>query len=340
MTETLLEALLDTLKTIPILYFVYLLILFLQRKMDIGLLLGKQEQRFGPVIGALLGSFPQCGFSAACTELYRAGIIGAGTLVSVYISTSDEAIPVLLSHPGRMGEVALLLASKVITAVLAGYLLANTVFRRQMKELAERRREEAELREEIRAAEEYERFLASQQPEGEVPPSQSEVPEAESSLPPEQVPSLQGNCGCRSCSSNVFVSALYHTLRTGIFVGITLAAINLALYWIGEERLAAFLLSGELLQPFVTALIGFVPGCAVSVLLVELYTAGTISFGAAVAGLSTGAGFGYLMLFRGGRWNGSGRNGRDGLKILACTYGAAVVSGLAVTLISRWMRIL
>ena len=78
-------------------------------------------------------------------------------------------------------------------------------------------------------------------------------------------------------------------------------------------------------QHFITGLIGFVPGCAISVLLVELYTAGTITFGAAVAGLSTGAGFGYLILFR-----GMGSRG-NGMKILLCTYGAAVLAGMALT---------
>ncbi len=321
MTDTLLDAIFDTLKTLPILYLVYLAILFLQKKLDLGLLIGRQEQRWGPVIGALLGSFPQCGFSAACTELYRAGIIGAGTLISVYLSTSDEAIPVLLSHPGQMGEVLLLLGCKIVTAVLAGYLFANTVFRRQMKELAQRRREEEELREEIRAAEEYERFLASQEGES----GEAANPSGTTNRPPEELPPVEASCGCRSCSSNLFVSALYHTARTGLFVGVTLIAINLLLYWIGEDKLASLLLTGRMAQPFITALIGFVPGCAISVLLVELYTAGTITFGAAVAGLSTGAGFGYLILFR-----GMGSRG-NGMKILLCTYGAAVLAGMALT---------
>lgn len=315
MTDTLLDAIFDTLKTLPLLYLVYLAILLLQKKLDLGFLIGRQEQRWGPVTGALLGSFPQCGFSAACTELYRAGIIGAGTLISVYLATSDEAIPVLLSHPGQLGEVLLLLACKIVTAVLAGYLFANTVFRRQMKELAQRRKEEELLREEIRAAEEYEKFLAAQQGEGG---------EAAASTVAEHQPP-EASCGCRSCSSNLFVSALCHTARTGLFVGITLIAINLLLYWIGEDRLSALLLTGRMAQPFITALIGFVPGCAISVLLVELYTAGTITFGAAVAGLSTGAGFGYLILLRGTRNRG------DGVKILLCTYGAAVLAGMALT---------
>lgn len=329
MAETLLDALMDTLKTLPILYLVYLIIFLLQKKMDIGILMGRQEQRFGPVIGALLGSVPQCGFSAACTELYRAGMIGAGTLISVYLSTSDEAIPVLLSHSGQIKQVVLLLVSKIITAVLAGYLLANTVFRGQMRELAEKRREEAELREEIRAAEEYERFLAEQ--EGKITQDEGAVPD-----PNKQDTPPVSSCGCGACSTNIFLSALYHTLRTGLFVGITLLLINMLLYWIGEERLASFLLSGEIFQPFITALVGFIPGCAVSVLLVELYTAGTISFGAAVAGLSTGAGFGYLILFRRMPVVGKKSN-MDSIKILACTYGAAVLAGLVITLASHWV---
>ncbi len=324
MAETLLDAILDTLKTLPILYLVYLMILFLQRKMDIGILIGRQEQRFGPVIGALLGSVPQCGFSAACTELYRAGMIGAGTLIAVYLSTSDEAVPVLLSHTGQIKQVILLLACKMVTAIAAGYLLANTVFRRQMLELEKKRKEEADLQEEIRAAEEYERFLAEQESEN--------GQEKCRSMPEEQEPSPMSSCGCGACSSNIFLSSLYHTIRTGIFIGLTLVLINLVLYWIGEERLAAFLLSKEFSQPFITALVGFIPGCAISVLLVELYTMGTISFGAAVAGLSTGAGFGYLILLRSSR-----KAGKDCAKILACTYAAAVLAGLAITLVSNWL---
>ena len=309
------HALIDTLKTLPLLYLVYLLIIYLQNRVDLGMIVSKEERKFGPVIGALLGSVPQCGFSAVCAELYSVGIIGAGTLISVFLATSDEAIPVLLSHPGNLREVLLLLVVKIIIAVLFGYLFAATLFKKETEELIQN----ALYDEEEYAADEYERFLAKQ--EG----TEEEEPDENGMLPgDEEIGSI--SCGCGNCSGNIFSASLYHTVRTGIFMAITLFAIHILLHIIGEEFVSRLLLSGSVLQPFVTALIGIIPGCAISVMFVELFLSGSISFGAAIAGLSTGAGFGYLMLLR-------GCEKKRLIKILLCTYLAAAFSGLLIQIL-------
>lgn len=307
------HALIDTLKTLPLLYLVYLLIILLQNRVDLGIIIGKEERRFGPIIGALLGSIPQCGFSAVCSELYGAGIIGAGTLISVFLSTSDEAIPVLLSHPGNLPEVILLLVVKILFAVLFGYLLAHTVFKKETEQLALN----ALYDEEEYAADEYERYLAEQ--DG----ADAEEETDEEGLLPDDEEIGQITCGCGNCSGNIFYASLYHTVRTGIFIAVTLFVIHIFLHMIGEVFLETLLLSGNVLQPFVTGLIGLIPGCAISVMFVELFLSGSITFGAAIAGLSTGAGFGYMMLFR-------SCEKKQCIKILVCTYLAASVSGLLV----------
>ena len=84
--------------------------------------------------------------------------------------------------------------------------------------------------------------------------------------------------------------------------------------------MAKLLLSGTLWQPLIAALVGLIPGCGTSVLLTTLFLNGTLSFGAAIAGLSTGAGFGYLILLQ--------AQGRKATPIFACTYLAAAVSGI------------
>lgn len=79
--------------------------------------------RAGPLFGAVFGCIPQCGFSVMATNLYAGGVVSLGTLLSVYLSTSDEAILIMLSNPGRGKEILSLLAVKVVIGIAAGYLV-------------------------------------------------------------------------------------------------------------------------------------------------------------------------------------------------------------------------
>lgn len=79
--------------------------------------------RAGPLFGAVFGCIPQCGFSVMVTNLYAGGVVSLGTLLSVYLSTSDEAILIMLSNPGRGKEILSLLAVKVVIGIAAGYLV-------------------------------------------------------------------------------------------------------------------------------------------------------------------------------------------------------------------------
>lgn len=122
--EILEHALLDSLQTLPFLFLAYLLIEFLEHHAS-----GKMEKalagsgKLGVVIGALLGCVPQCGFSAIAANLYAGRIITLGTLMAVFLSTSDEMIIIMLSEPGHVGEMLLLIGIKVVVAVLAGLVI-------------------------------------------------------------------------------------------------------------------------------------------------------------------------------------------------------------------------
>ena len=122
--EILEHALLDSLQTLPFLFLAYLLIEFLEHHAS-----GKMEKalagsgKLGVVIGALLGCVPQCGFSAIAANLYAGRIITLGTLMAVFLSTSDEMIIIMLSEPGHVGEMLLLIGIKVVISVLAGLVL-------------------------------------------------------------------------------------------------------------------------------------------------------------------------------------------------------------------------
>lgn len=127
---------LDTLKMAPILLAVYLLLEFLEPRLA---RLKNRAAKFRaaePFVGTLFGCIPQCGFSAAASSLYARGMIGGGTLIAVFLSTSDEAIPVMLANMAGLGQILALIAAKIVLAAGAGYLLQYTVFRKEPQPMA------------------------------------------------------------------------------------------------------------------------------------------------------------------------------------------------------------
>lgn len=118
------DTVMDTVEIIPILFLAYLLMEFLERHMsDRTTDLVRRSGRFGPVIGSLLGAFPQCGFSAAASSLYAGRVITVGTLLAVYLSTSDEMLPIFLSEQVPAGTIVRILGLKVGVGLLAGLLV-------------------------------------------------------------------------------------------------------------------------------------------------------------------------------------------------------------------------
>lgn len=122
--DAFLDALMDGAKMLPFLYLAYLLIEWLERhhgeRIEDALAGGGH---WGFVPGALLGCVPQCGFSAVAANLYASRVITPGTLLAVFLATSDEAVPLLAAEPSQWGRLAMLLAFKVLFGAAAGFLL-------------------------------------------------------------------------------------------------------------------------------------------------------------------------------------------------------------------------
>lgn len=273
MLDILLDAVLDTVKTLPFLFGAYLLIEFLEHRAS-GKLAGALSRLgpFGPVGGAALGLVPQCGFSVAAANLYAGRLITPGTLIAVFLATSDEALPILISRPGALPDLLALLGVKLLSGAVFG-LLADLVWKR-------------------------------------LPHRQPEHPFQE----------LCRDCDCEH--HGIARSALVHTAQVGLFLLLVNLLLGGAIHLVGEERISQVLLAGSLWQPFAAALIGFIPNCASSVILTELYLSGSLSFGAAVAGLCTGAGVGLAVLFK---YN---RRPRENLLLAGALYASAVATGL------------
>lgn len=134
MLDVILDTLLDGLKLLPFLFVAFLVIELVEHK------LSKKNKsiiskagRFSPVVAAFLGLFPQCGFSVMVTNLYITRIVSLGTLIAVYLSTSDEMLPILLSEKADFGVIFQLLGIKLVIAIIVGFLI-DFLIRRKEKE--------------------------------------------------------------------------------------------------------------------------------------------------------------------------------------------------------------
>lgn len=124
MLDILWDALLDTIKLAPFLFLTYLVMEWIEHKT------GSRTQamirragKAGPLFGGVLGIFPQCGFSVAAANLYAGGVITAGTLAAVFLSTSDEMLPIFLSEAVALSSIVKILVTKMILAVFSGFVL-------------------------------------------------------------------------------------------------------------------------------------------------------------------------------------------------------------------------
>jgi len=271
------HALLDSIKAVPFLFLAYLLMEAAEHYHS-----ARMEKavsgigKAGPLVGGLLGCIPQCGFSASASNLYAAGLVSRGTLLAVFLATSDEALPILLGAADGRDMILPLLLCKVVIGIVAGYAIDFAMKRwgrpRELYDLCE-------------------------------------------------------DCGCEEEGSGILKPALWHTGHILLYIFLLNLGLGLAVHLLGEEVLGAVLLKDSLLQPFVAALVGLIPNCAVSVLLTQLYLAGTVSFGALLAGLCSGAGLGVAVLIK------MNRSKRENGQIVLTLYLIAALCGLAVQLL-------
>jgi hypothetical protein len=123
-THVFLHAIEETAKLIPFLFLTYLLLEFIEHKAASKTAsLTAKAGVFGPAVGGILGAVPQCGFSASASNLYAGGIISTGTLVAIFLSTSDEMLPVMISEKASFPRILTILGIKVVCGILIGFLI-------------------------------------------------------------------------------------------------------------------------------------------------------------------------------------------------------------------------
>ena len=139
--EVLQDTAIDTLKLLPFLFITYLIMEYIEHKTSNKIRETiKKSGRFGPLFGAVVGIFPQCGFSVSATNLYAARVISLGTLISVYLATSDEMLPILLTESVPIATILTILGIKLFIGIVAGFIIdfvANVMKKEEEEKIEE-----------------------------------------------------------------------------------------------------------------------------------------------------------------------------------------------------------
>ncbi len=272
---------LESLKLLPFLFLMYLFMEYLEHKAGdrVKSAIGRSGA-FAPLIGSAVGAVPQCGFSASIAGLFSGGVIGAGTVVAVFLSTSDEMLPILLSCDNIKLTTALkIIGFKVLCGAAVGYIVYLTYDRKRKK--------------------------------GDT----------------DHIHDLCEDEHCH-CEDGILRSAIHHTLHILLFVFVISLLLGGVIAFVGEDKISSLFVGLPFVGHVISALVGFIPNCAASVVITELYVSGIITTGQMLSGLLAGSGIGLLVLYRVNK-----HNLLQNILITAVMFVSAVMIGFTVDLV-------
>lgn len=332
MGEVFFDAFLDTLKVLPFLLIMNFIIELLEYRSS-GLKANKiLKGGFAPLIGTAVGVVPQCGFSVVATELYGKRKIALGTLLAVYIATSDEALPIMLSSYEGVVKVWPVLVIKIVFALVVGYSVFG------IEKLIDRRKKipvsldsdnngdgahaHTEANEtDVCAHTHIDDDGADEH--AHIHGCHHHSLEADGQLPENATKKQKA----KRVWNMYFKHPLLHTATVVLFILAVNIAFGIAVYYVGEDNLAAFIGRTGYFQPVLAAIVGLIPNCAGSVVITELYVVGGLSLGGAVAGLCVSAGIGYAVLVK------QNRPIKNTVIVIAVMFVLSVALGTAIVAI-------
>ena len=294
MLEIIQDTLVDAIKLLPFLFITYLIMEYIEHKMGHKTKHAiKKSGKWGPIIGSVLGAFPQCGFSVSATNLYAGRVITLGTLIAVYLSTSDEMLPIFISEAVSPIIILKILGIKLIVGMIAGILI-DFVTHIVKSKIAKNKKDDKENIEENEE---------------------------------DEIGHICEEDHCHCDESGILKSAIHHTLNILLFIVIVTFIINIVVHFVGEETIAGWILNKPVVGPIIASLIGLIPNCAASVIITNMYLENVISLGSMISGLLTGAGVGLAVLFK------TNNKIKENIGIVVLLYAIGVISGIVMDLI-------
>lgn len=354
--DILLDAGKDTLLLVPFLLVTYLALETLEHvagdRVNGAI---KRAGAAGPVVGSLLGMVPQCGFSAMAATLYAGRVVTLGTLVAVFLSTSDEMLPLLLAEQVPMQTMAMLLASKALIALVTGFIVDAAI-----RGLRRNARAHAAIRRTVLGTAANPAHVNCAHDDHSGGDIIDEV--AEAGVSADHIHELceRDHCGCDDEDEHehdhghshdhghtgehehhhghshdhshegapvlsIIRSAISHTVQVSVFIFLVTLVLVAVLETFGESAIEQFLCGNETLAVLGSALVGLIPNCSASVVITQLYLEGALQLAPMLAGTLISAGVGYLVLFR------TNRSARENAVFLMMMYVIGAGWGLILS---------
>ncbi len=355
--DILLDAGKDTLSLVPFLLVTYLALETLEHvagERVNGAI--KRAGAAGPVVGSLLGMVPQCGFSAMAATLYAGRVVTLGTLVAVFLSTSDEMLPLLLAEQVPVQTMAMLLASKALIALVTGFIVDAAI-----RGLRRNARAHAAIRRTVLGIAVNPTHVNCAHDDHSGGDIIDEV--AEAGVSADHIHELceRDHCGCDEDEDEyghghgrdhdhghggehehhhdhghghshegapllaIIRSAISHTVQVSVFIFLVTLILVAVLETFGESAIEQFLRGNETLAVLGSALVGLIPNCSASVVITQLYLEGALQLAPMLAGTLISAGVGYLVLFR------TNRSARENAVFLVMMYVIGAGWGLILS---------
>lgn len=351
--DILLDAGKDTLALVPFLLVTYLTLETLEHVAGDSVNGAiKRAGAAGPVVGSLLGMVPQCGFSAMAATLYAGRVVTLGTLVAVFLSTSDEMLPLLLAEQVPVQTMAMLLASKALIALVTGFIVDAAI-----RGLRRNARAHAAIRRTVLGTAANPAHVNCAHDDHTGGDIIDEV--AEAGVSADHIHELceRDHCGCDEDEDehghdhshdhghadeherhhdhshsyegapivSIIRSAISHTVQVSVFIFLVTLILVAVLETFGESAIEQFLRGNETLAVLGSALVGLIPNCSASVVITQLYLEGALQLAPMLAGTLISAGVGYLVLFR------TNRSARENVVFLVMMYVIGAGWGLILS---------
>lgn len=320
--EFLLDELIESLHMLPFLFGAYLLIGLIESLTSRKFRSKALSHPVAPLVGAGFGLLPECGFSVVATDMFTQKKITIGTLIAIYLATSDEALPLIITQPDKISYLLPMLLIKFFYGAIIGFTIDGFIKLRN-KKLTN-----------INLVDTSKNIALTENTEINNTAITSSNDSEQDGQPTDHCEHSHIGCCGHSIEEDhkehwtkrFLLHPVLHTIKIFAFILVINLAFATIIHFVGEDTLKNFLGARSGFAPLFSVVIGLIPNCASSLIITDLFINGSLSFGAMIAGLSANAGLGLVVLMK------QNKSIKTNISIITMLVIASLILGYAIQL--------